>query len=244
MKRKIFLIATIVCLAALMISSATVAYFTDTKKSANVYTAGNVYIELTEAAVVSDASGNLIADLTKDRIQGTETGSVHDYGKIYPAQTIHKDPTIENTGDDDAWIAAKVTLSAAGGNLHRLIGYEGYNDVNIKMLLRGGLLDERVHVGNWNGFSDVCYNDRYAMVQTSNNLGEYTFYFFMKNPMKAGDKVTIFDTFKIPAEWNNSEIKELANFKITIEAFAVQKFGFDSSFNAMKGAFPNHFQFS
>ena len=66
----------------------------------------------------------------------------------------------------------------------------------------------------------------------------------MKNPMKAGDKVTIFDTFKIPAEWNNSEIKELANFKITIEAFAVQKFGFDSSFNAMKGAFPNHFQFS
>ena len=244
MKRKIFLIATIVCLAALMISSATVAYFTDTKKSTNVYTAGNVYIELTEAAVVSDASGNLIADLTKDRIQGTETGSVHDYGKIYPAQKIHKDPTIENTGDDDAWIAAKVTLSAHGGNLHRLIGYEGYNDVDIEILLHGGLLDEKIHVGNWNGFSDVCYNDRYAMVQTSNNLGEYIFYFFMKNPMKAGEKVTIFDTFEIPAIWNNTELKELANFEITIEAFAVQEFGFDSSFNAMKGAFPNHFQFS
>ncbi|MBQ7364870.1 MAG: hypothetical protein IJW46_04665 [Clostridia bacterium] len=217
MKRKIFLIALVVCLLAVTVTNATVAYFTDTKKSTDTYTAGNVYIELSEAAVVADATGNLVEDTTADRIYGSESGTLNNVGKIYPAQTIHKDPTIVNTGNEDAWIAAKVILSDGVGDLHKVIGYPGFEAVDIELLLQGGLLDERIHVGEWNGFSNVCHNARYAMVQIPNHTtGEYVFYFFILAKMSPGESVELFDTLSIPTEWNNTELKELVDFDIHV----------------------------
>jgi hypothetical protein len=45
----------------------------------------------------------------------------------------------------------------------------------------------------------------------------------------------------IEPEWDNAQMRELVDLKIKVQAFAVQTFGFESCFDAMKGAFSTHF---
>lgn len=238
-------VVAFILLLSIVLTGDTLAYFTDSKESTNVFTAGNVYITLTEAEVKADAAGNLIEDTEKDRVSGAALGEanvVKDYGKIYPGQTIHKDPTITNTGDDGAWIAAKIIISDGHGDIHKIMGYDGVDAVDIEMLLKGGLLDEGVRMGTWNGISNVCYNENYAMVQVANRAeGVYEFFFFMLAATEKGDEVVLFDTMEIDPIWDNAEMKELVELEIKIQAFAVQTFGFTSCFDAMKGAFSSHF---
>lgn len=235
-----------VLLLSIMLTGGTLAYFTDSREETSVFTAGNVYITLTEAEVKADAVGNLVEDPSKDRMQGAELGAeeaIKDYGKIYPGQTIYKDPTITNTGDDGAWIAAKVVITDGRGDIHKLMGYYGVDAIDIEVLLQGGLLDEYIHVGVWNGIQKVCHNDNYAMVQVADRAnGVYEFYFFMLKAAQKGDEIVLFDTMSIEPEWDNAQMRELVDLKIKVQAFAVQTFGFESCFDAMKGAFATHFE--
>lgn len=235
-----------VLLLSIMLTGGTLAYFTDSREDISVFTAGNVYITLTEAEVKADAVGNLVEDPSKDRIEGAELGAeetIKDYGKIYPGQTIYKDPTITNTGDNGAWIAAKVVVSDGRGDIHKLMGYYGVDFIDIEVLLHGGLLDEYIHVGAWNGIQNVCHNDNYAMVQVADRAnGVYEFYFFMLKATQKGDEIVLFDTMSIVPEWDNAQMCELVDLKIKVQAFAVQTFGFESCFDAMKGAFATHFE--
>ncbi len=229
----------------LMFVAATVAYFSDHKQVTNTMTAGDVEIMLSESAVKSDEVGNLVADPLANRILGGTEIVVNNYGKVYPSQTIYKDPTVKNIGSLPAWIAAKVTFSEGGGDLAKVMGYDSHQGVDIEVLLSGGLLDEPVRVGNWNGFDHVCFNERYAMVQVPNDAeGEYAFYFFLLDPLESDKTVLLFDTFTVPAEWNNTEMRELEDLKIKVEAFAVQTFNLDSCFGAMTDAFPDYFNFN
>ena len=231
------------------IISGSLAFFTDSKESDTVFTSGNVYIELSEAAIMADGTGNLIADTAADRIYGSEIdssgfGVVHDYGYVFPGQTIYKDPTIKNIGNSDAWVAAKIIIEDGAGDIHRLFSYSDDNsDIDIERLLSGGLLDEEVHVGDWNGIEDVCYNENYAMIQHSSHIdGVYEFYFIMLRPLEKDESIMIFDTLFMNEFFGNSEMQEFRELKLTVQAFAVQKFGFSSCLDAMNGAFTEHFE--
>lgn len=229
----------------LMLITATLAYFSDYKQTTNTMTAGNVQISLSESAVKPDGNGNLVADPSAARIYGGTDEVVNNYGKVYPAQTVFKDPTIANTGSEPAWIAAKVTLTDGAGDLSKIMGYETAEGIDIELLLGGGLLDEKVHVGTWNGLQNVCYNDRYAMVQIPNTAeGEYSFYFFMSEPVATGSSVMLFDTFEVPFEWNNAEMQHLKQLTVKVEAFGVQTMNLDNCFVAMTDAFPEYFDFN
>lgn len=226
----------------MMLVATTIAYFTDTKKVTNTFVSGNVELVLSEAAVKADAVGNYVADPDSPRIFGTADSTIHDYGTIYPGQTIFKDPTVTNTGDNAEWIAIKVILTDGEGDLSKVMGYEGYEDIDIEILLSGGLLDETVHFGTWNGIEDVCHNDRYAMIQKANEAeGVYEFYFLLLQPVQPGDSVIPFDHLNIPAEWNNGEMQQLAQLKIYVHAFGVQTLGLNSCLEAMTTAFGEHF---
>ena len=234
--------------AVALATSNTIAFFTDARESTGVFTAGNVYIELTEAAVTPDAAGNLIENTAANRISGAEIVSggplvVHNYGVVFPGQTIHKDPTVKNVGSESAWIAVKVIIEDGIGDIHKLYSYsDGLDDINIELLLQGGLLDEHVHVGDWNGMSDVCYNDNYAMIQASSHLqGKYEFFFIMQKPLESDEEVEVFDTFFVNEYFGNAEMQEFRELKVTVQAFAVQKYGFGSCLAAMTAAFSSHF---
>lgn len=247
---KLKIVAIILALTAIICASisGSIAFFNDSKESTSVYTAGSVYIDLSEAATKADGIGNLVEDPDSDRIYGADINDsanivVNNYGVVFPGQSIYKDPTVTNTGRNSAWIAMKVIVKDGVGDIHRLFNYnEYYDDIDIEHFISGGLLDERVNVGTWNGIEDVCYNDNYAMIQSSNRQsGVYEFFFIMLQPLQKGDSVTIFDTVFFDSSFGNEEMMEFKEFEITVQAFAVQTFGFSSCLDAMNVAFPEHF---
>lgn len=246
--RKLHIVAIVLVLSVSMIAATggTLAYFTDDREMTNIFTAGNVYISLTEAEVKNDGAGNLIEDTDKPRVQGVAIDSTedvkHNYGTLYPGKIIHKDPTIKNTGGDPAWIAAKIIITDGNGDINKLYGFPNSEYIDIKLLLSGGLLGEDVHVGTWNGLHDVNYNGNYAMVQVPDAAnGVYEFYFFILNQCEKDAEIELFDTMEIFPEFDSTDMKELAGLEITVQAFAVQTFGFENVYFAMTRAFPDHF---
>lgn len=230
----------------LMFLTATIAYFTDSKQATVTLTSGNVKITLSEAAVKKDASGNLIEDPDRPRIFGAvEDVIVNDYGRVYPGMTICKDPTVTNTGDEAEWIAVKVTLTDGAGDLHKIMGYPGYAEIDIEQLLSGGLLDEHVDLEDWNGIPDVCINDRYAMIQIADNTeGKYEFIFLMLQPIEVGESVTVFNKVIFNQMWTAEHMKELSDLEIHVQAYGVQLFNMEDCLQAMTMAFPDHFPFN
>lgn len=230
----------------LMFIMVTIAYFTDSRQASVVLTAGNVKIALSEAAVKRDASGNWVEDPAQPRLFGGEEDlTINNYGRVYPGMSIYKDPMITNTGDEPEWIAAKVTLTDGAGDLHKIMGYPGYAEIDIEQLLTGGLLDEHVDLVEWNGIPDVCINDRYAMIQIADNAeGKYEFIFLMLQPLAVGESVTIFDQVVFNQMWNSEHMKELAGLEIHVQAYGVQLFDMGDCLQAMTSAFPSHFPFT
>lgn len=242
---KIMFYSSFILLGAILITlmGTTFAFFTASRHSDNnTLTAGNVTIVLSEAAVKAGPTGNLVEDPQMPRIIGGTDTTFHDYGKVYPGQTIFKDPTVTNTGSLPAWIAFKVTLTDGAGDLTQVMGYEGYEDIDIEVLLTGGLLDEKVHFGIWNGIPDATYNDHYVMLQTADaTKGTFEFFFLILAPMEPEQSVTAFDHILFPTEWNNAEMQHLADLTICVEAFGVQATQTDNCLSAMTEAFPKHF---
>lgn len=229
-------------LSLLMLLGTTFAYFSDTKQVTNTITVGNVAIELTEAAVKRDNSGNLVEDASAPRVKGGADTTIRDYGVIYPGISIYKDPTIKNIGNSDAWIAAKITITDGVGDISKVIGYEDVAGIDIGMLLSGGLLGEGCYFGEWNGIQDALYNDKFAIVQKADNrLGEYVFYVFFHNTFAPGAQEMLFDHFIIPEDWSGDMMQEFRELTIHIQAFGVQVFDLDSCYEAMTKAFSAHF---
>ena len=117
MKKKIFMLAMAACLIVLSIAGSSLAYFTDTDEKTTVFTAGNVDIALSFTAPA---------------------------GNAYPNQEISAPATIKNTGSEDAYVGAIITLEAGGSDLRKIISTNGsvytedgisYNTVTISNLL-------------------------------------------------------------------------------------------------------------
>lgn len=47
-----------------------------------------------------------------------------------------------------------------------------------------------------------------------------------------GDEVVLFDTVKIPTEWNQNDLAELGTYKLVIRAEAIQSYSFDTAEDA------------
>lgn len=88
-KRKIILLATALCLVAILAMGSTLAYFTADDSATNEFTAGNVQIDLTEP---------------KWEEQGQE-----DAPEVYPGEALAKDPTVKNTGKNPCFVRISVT---------------------------------------------------------------------------------------------------------------------------------------
>lgn len=98
LKKKLTAAALVVAFGATAVTGATLAYFTDTDKKDNVFTVGNVNIELTEP---------------QWEAQGKE-----DAKTVYAGEPLAKDPTVTNIGANPCFVRVKVegldSLGAAG----------------------------------------------------------------------------------------------------------------------------------
>lgn len=225
---------------AIAIVGGTMAYFTDEAEQTNTFTAGKVDIILYEHIVEKDTDpdsttfGDLIA--TADLTQKDQ--SYH----LYPAMNVTKDPTIRvEKGSEDAYVAAIATVT---GDIHSLIGVEGYDNIDITKLVSGGLVSQAsTQVTGWNGLSMVyetadCVIYQDASAAASNT---WTMYIFMKAPMVAESTATLFDTMTIPETWDNAEMAKINGMNISVKAYATQTNGFADCYTAMTTAFATDF---
>ena len=228
MKKRIVTIALVIALLATCFGG-TLAYLKDTDSQTNTFTAGNVYITLDETTV--DGTGRT-----------TET---QDY-KLFPAMTVTKDPTITLEDDsENAWIAAKVTVSAQtvnGKGLLDLIAIPGTNMININAVASGGLLAKNsVEKTDWNGLDLVHETDDCVIYQDA-DTDTWTLYIFMKaEQTKASAPIVLFEKLTIPEGWDNAEMDVIDTLEINVQAFAAQTYGFTDCFTAMTTAFKTEF---
>lgn len=88
MKKKILALGMVACLATAAVGG-TLAYFTDTDEASNVFTVGNVEIDLTEPNW--DDHGKAEAET------------------VYPGEPLDKDPTVENIGNNPCFVRVSVS---------------------------------------------------------------------------------------------------------------------------------------
>ena len=230
MKKKIFIVALVVCIMAVSIASASMAYFTDTEKATNTFTSGDVAIEMTEAAVKADALGHLVEDTASNRKEATETGATFDYGKIFPMQTIYKDPTVKNTGSESAFIGAVITIKN--------------NEGTIDDLLTVGSDANKTAVSEFiTGLVSNGYTVKYAEVKdNSNAVTALQIYIVKTDALASGATADPFFTgVKIPDTWDNDEMAKCKTLSISVEAYAVQTAGFATADAAFQAAFGTEF---
>ena len=89
MKKKILSICLVAVIAVMAIAGASLAYFTAEDSAENVFTVGNVAIDLTEPKW--DATGKEEAE------------------DVYPGEPLAKDPTVTNTGKNPCFVRISVS---------------------------------------------------------------------------------------------------------------------------------------
>ncbi len=109
MKKKILSIALVVCLLATALVSGTLAYFTDTEDEINVFTLGNVVIDLVEEQRNDD--GTALEVFKDDKVLLPIVGSaqgekeiVGGYALPTAANWVDKIVTVDNEGTQDAYV--------------------------------------------------------------------------------------------------------------------------------------------
>jgi len=98
MKKKIISICLVICLLAVAIVGGTLAYFTDTDEADNVFTVGNIDIELHEknrAGVTDEAYREWLESET-----------------IMPGETMDKIVWVKNVGKEPAYVRVTITVPA------------------------------------------------------------------------------------------------------------------------------------
>lgn len=97
LKKKLTAAALVVAFGATAVTGATLAYFTDTDDAENVFTVGNVDIQLTEP--------------------NWENEGKIDATTVYAGEPLAKDPTVKNEGNNPCFVRVKVTgLDQFGAN--------------------------------------------------------------------------------------------------------------------------------
>ncbi len=98
-KRKIILLATALCMVAILAVGGTLAYFTDTDTQTNVFTVGHVAIDLFENF---DDDNNGFEDLTPV--------TYNEDGTRRPENVVTKEVYVENTGSKDAYVRVHIAI--------------------------------------------------------------------------------------------------------------------------------------
>ena len=216
-KKKVFALALATCVIVLSIASSSIAYFTDTAKFTNTFTAGNVKIELSEAKVQKNTTtGDVEAiDATTNRITATSGADAsQDYGSLFPKQSIYKDPTIKNTGSEAAYIGAIITITST-------------NDFG-----------NAIAAANITDFIKGLPQAANATVKIVDTAKGYTLYVVYKAAVTSTNSVVVFSGLSVPATWGNTEMGYVNGLNIVVDAYAVQTAGMGTdAYAALKTAF-------
>ena len=194
MKKKVTAIALAVCILAVAVIGATMAYFTDTDSKTNTFTFGGVDIELTEKSE-KDEQNKIHA--------GTEKDGGFTYDTVLPGLVYSKVPTV-TVKEGPAWVVVTVTVPT---------------------------------IYDHPDFFNETANER-DFAKEKKVVGENTVYYFYANAaVTAGSSVTPFTEVKINPALTQNDVKNLPTFNVVVNAYGIQKDGFDDAKAAFTAAF-------
>ena len=99
MKKKVLTIALAVAVVAILLTGASLAYFTGTDTETNTFTVGNVSIDLIE----QQKGANGLENFENNKVLVPGTSDVNAVSKIV---------TVKNTGENDAWVWVDLKIPA------------------------------------------------------------------------------------------------------------------------------------
>ena len=173
MKKKITALCICIAMLAIALIGGTMAYFTDKEEKTNVFTVGDIDIELNEVSEVQDKNGGKI----EGRATVTATGVK--YTNLMPTNKIVKQPTIVNTGSNAAYVRVTVDLNNAD-KLNQAIDviYEDlYKDLdNEKMVAKVQAVYNEVFDGwgiNYNPRPGVHGHDGRGVIDAPSKMAHY-----------------------------------------------------------------------
>ena len=254
MKKKLTAVALVVCMLAIMLVGASLAYFTDTDEATNTFTAGSVKIDLIEQE--RNGQGGL-QDFTQGKvlmpIVGSAQGEKDNQGQPVAKNYVDKMVTIKNTGKSDAYIRAYFAIPSALDD-----GYETFNaGANILHFNFGNVFNEDGTLVSTEG--NQCswtHGNKWNYFETTIDGVAYNVYFADYNQKLAADATTeqfisgvyldshvdMKDGKYIDTRFPNADLSILnSTVKCPIKAVAVQADGFDSVAAAVDAAFGAQF---
>ena len=208
MKKKITAIFLCVALVAIAVVGASLAYFTDTKTATNTFTMGNVKITLDETDITNPEGKRV-------------TSNEYD---VYPGAVVTKDPVVHNTGKNEAYVRAVVTIE----NGMNWLGL--YND-NVWTAPQEAAFTALINntLGEGWEIADIAY----AMSGPNHPTSDFVATLKYTKVLKATEDTTaMFSEIAFPAKMTESDvtgrIAQDGNFGINVVAQAIQVDGFDT----------------
>ena len=214
MKKRIVIVALLVCILVLSIASTTIAYFTDTETATNTFTAGKVEITLTETGL----DGNDIVI--------NESPVTTAYGELYPGKVVAKNPTITVASDSKtAYIGAVITIknTEGDGDISTMLT-DVDNDPNDKIVAINEFLDGLINTG--------------ATVTYKQITKGWEVYVVIEATQAANAEIVLFNNVVVPDSWDNAEMAHCNHLSIVVDAYATQVDGMENgALAALQAAF-------
>ena len=200
MKKKILVACLCVALAVLTIAGTTLAYLTSQETVTNTFTVGKVEIKLDEAK--ANADGTLVPNA--DRVKENSY-------KLIPGHTYNKDPMVTVLkGSESSYIKMTVTFTKAA-ELDAIFAPTGADLTSI-----------------FSGYDSTNWIYKGNTEDTTANTRTYEFWYKEAVAAPTADVAldALFDQIKAPDSLTNSDLNNLKDLKITVNAYAIQADGF------------------
>lgn len=242
-KRKIVLLASALCMVAILAIGGTLAYFTDTQAVENTFTVGNVKIQLLESKLHRENAGvangatsdsELWSDVEKKGSGNTSEYKAGDtfytdaqikadaaeYScddvKLAPGESYHKMPYVVNTGSNPAYIRIRMLFPAA---------------LDTAILNSSMYTTSAVSRGEFT----MEYDDSATIIRDGVAYNAYIFTRVKPLQPKEMTYWNVWGTVHMDADVTNEEITDLVpdgTFSVLVEADAIQAEGFDNATEA------------
>ncbi len=202
------------CAVVLVVASVfgTMAYLTDQETVTNTFTVGQVHITMDEAKVYADGTP----------IEGADRVLENEY-HLLPGHTYTKDPTIHVAANsEESYIFVKLEIV---DNADLVTALEAHGlDLELKNFLLG-------------------YNpELWTIIDTVEKDGTKIYYAYYKTTVAKSEvvqNIVLFEQIKVPGEFNNTDMLNIADLKVNVTAYAVQKDGFADAVTAWNTALAN-----
>ena len=207
----------------------TIAYFTDTETKVNVFT-----------------MGDLVIDLSEPEWDPTPENGTGDGQNMYPGYTVYKNPTIKNVtsdenGDEPCYARIRIRITDHDGELIQdgevleMINQMIYFDETYDGDFEHKGTSEGIIEGREPGYSlkelSAFPTVNPVFVKDEQRSEEATIvYNYMGTDgngiLRIGEEAALFTNIAVPTDWNQMQISQIGDFRLDIEAECIQCGGF------------------